>query len=201
VKQLLLPFKRFRVPQRHIDLLAIANAADYGDDKHRWFYPFKTRFLREHALSDGYDLQTIIDRCWCGDGIFRGIEGTRPEHAWEQCFKCMGTGIYRERRITLERWSLNGHVFHEPKGPELGSIDYKCTFNGYITHSNHRNINPRDGRRAMLKLMLRYEPASWWRYRRAQWWFARVRWLERIGCKLYRLKCRWLPEKEMEVPF
>lgn len=154
--QTVLPFKNLRVPDKHIQWLAQANAADYYERK-LWFYPFKTRFLRRHAITDGLDLQTIVIKCWCGDGIWRGMDDTLPQHLWQRCHKCSGTGIYLTKHIVLIRWLIKGLIFHEPSNLILhpSGNEYRNTFDGRIQHPP---VDPKVGRRAMERLMLRYEP-------------------------------------------
>lgn len=155
-----LPFKHLTVPDRHVKLLATANAADYPERKY-WFYPFKTRFCRAHALPDGLDLQVITIKCYCGDGIFRGIDYDRPMAFWERCHRCGGTGIYLVKNIVLIRWLVNGHLFHEPSRLILHTehLDYRERFEGLIKHAA---VDPKSGRRAMESLMLRYEPRTFY---------------------------------------
>ncbi len=136
--QPILPFPHLKVPSRVASWLALANAGEYPNKKF-WFYPFKTRFLKAHGISDGLDLQVITVKCWCGDGIFRGRDdmGQLPEHLWETCHKCSGTGIYM------------AYV--------AGRDVYKQKFEGLIQHE------PVDGKaatRAMERLLLRYEPET-----------------------------------------
>lgn len=179
-----LPFERFTVPGRHIEWMMLANAGKFSEKK-IWFYPFKTRFMREHALPDGFDLQIITLKCWCGDGIWRGIDNQIPERFWEQCGKCGGTGIYLKKRVPLIRWLLNGHLFHEPMQEfSEPTRNYRNEFQGLI---QHEEVPERAARRAMEKLMLRYEPdlfhrlwvARWrewkyWKVQKVKWQFAHV---------------------------
>lgn len=151
-------------PARHLEWLASANAAEYPAKKYT-FYPLKSRLLRRFAMPDGFDLQTIVLKCWCGDGIFRGVDGELPRHCWSYCHKCNGTGVYMRRKIVLARWLVGGRIFHEPM-PDLEhripSMDFRERIAGRITHAAAPSAEA--GRRAMLRLMLRYEPARWWRF-------------------------------------
>lgn len=146
------------MPAKHIEWLRVANAGDFSDKK-PWFYPFKTRFCRAHALPDGYDLQVITLKCWCGDGIWRGSEYTLPERFWERCHKCGGTGIYLKKNILLIRLLLRDLVFHEPSQlvTYREGFEYKNRFEGLIKHPPS---DPKAARRAMERLMLRYEPET-----------------------------------------
>ena len=169
MNQLPLPFKNLNVPARHVEWLRVANAGNYLEKKF-WFYPFKTRFLRTHALPDGFDLQIITLKCWCGDGIFRGMDYDRPERFWEPCAKCSGTGIYLKKRIPLIRWWLNGHLFHEPSQLVAGGsgMEYHTTFDGFITHPAPAG-GDNAARRAMERLFLRYEPGRFYDLWLARW--------------------------------
>ena len=169
-----------------MEWLTLANAGKYSEKK-PWFYPFKTRFLRNHALPDGFDLQIITLQCWCGDGIFRGVDDMRPEIFWEPCMRCGGTGIYLKKRVPLIRWLVNGHLFHEPSQEfsEPKDREYKNTFHGLIRHAE---VPERAARRAMEKLMLRHEPdlfyqlwlsrwRNWkyWKVQKIKWQIAHVK--------------------------
>lgn len=160
--QLILPNIRPRVTERCIEWLWLANAGQYAEKKF-WFYPFKTRFLRRHAITDGLDLQTIVKKCWCGDGIFRGVDHTAPRHFWETCNRCNGTGIYETHRVVLIRWSLGGKIFHEPSSLITWSrrAEYKEQFEGLIKHPP---VNNAAARRSFLRLLFRYEPNTLIRY-------------------------------------
>lgn len=155
------------VPQRHVEWLRIANAAEFNG-KHFWFYPFKKRFLRAHAISDGLDLQIIVDKCWCGDGIWRGVEFSRPSQYWEICWKCNGTGVYRKRKVVLIRWLLNDTIFHEPSSllEYQPHFEYRTTHKGLIKHGD---VPVGAGMRAFEKLLLRYEPVTFYRLFRERW--------------------------------
>lgn len=92
----LLLFRHLQVPAKHLEWFRLANAGDYNDRK-TWFYPFKSRFLYTHALPDGFDVQVIVRKCYCGDGIFRGIDRDRPRCFWEMCHRCNGSGIHDKK--------------------------------------------------------------------------------------------------------
>lgn len=160
--QLHLPFPDWsKIPAHHVEWLAHANAGTYSLKKYA-FYPFKTRFLKKYARPAGNDLQVIVRKCYCGDGIFRGIEWSRPAHLWETCWRCRGTKIYRTDRILLSRWELHGHIFHCPEGTVLRAPDGIVeTIHGLVKHEqtvpNHIAI------RCFRRLLLRYEPLTLWK--------------------------------------
>lgn len=159
--QLPLPFADWqRIPARHVDWFALANAASY-ELKHSHFYPFKNRFLKRFAAPAGCDLQVIVKRCWCGDGIWRGSYHTLPEHLWEPCFRCSGTGVYETVHIVLSRWDLGGRIFHCPEhrvDDEEGY--YQEIIRGLIVHECPAPA--RHAERAFFRLLLRYEPLTLW---------------------------------------
>ena len=102
----------------------------------RMFYDFKTKFLKEHTLHDGYDLQKITKTCWtCG--------GSGTHWTEDICWSCDGTGIYENVNVALSRYVLNGNVFHVPVGriyQGTVSVNGKInicireTINGLIKH-------------------------------------------------------------------
>lgn len=164
--QLLLPFTNLQVTDQHLAWLRLANAADYPERKH-WFYPFKSRWLRAHAVSDGFDLQTIEKKCWCGDGIWRGVDDDLPRNLWRPCCKCAGTGIYLRKEIVLARWLVRDAVFHTPtEYRRIYGPGYHATFAGLIQHDP---VSSRSGQRAMDRLFLRYEPTTFFRLWQARW--------------------------------
>ena len=171
-----LPFPHFRpIPATHARWFHYANAAEYGQDKEYWFYPFKSRFLARRAIPDGLDMQRIKRRCRCGDGIFRGRDHTAPECYWQVCWHCSGTSIYRTDRVLLARWILNGTVYHCPVRRLEPGEDYvlpiRDTIDGLV---NHTHIPSHVGRACMSRLLLRYEPREWLRWQRwriHQWWY------------------------------
>ena len=155
--QAILNFKNLTLPAKHIEWLALANAGDYLEKK-SVFYPFKSRFCRSHGVADGQDLQVITLKCWCGDGIFRGIDNDRPRAFWEPCHKCGGTGIYLKKNIILIRWLVGGHLFHEPSTFAYHeNTPVKERFDGLI---RHKEVDPKVARRCMERLLLRYEPET-----------------------------------------
>lgn len=172
--QIPLPFREFRpLPGLHALWFHYANAADYGDDKKYWFYPFKNRLLMSRALPDGIDLQIIKRRCYCGDGIFRGRDHTAPEHYWQVCWRCEGTGIHRTDRVLLARYDLGGTIYHKPwrrleEGEEWPFATHE-TLTGFV---KHEHIPAHLGRLCFSRLLLRYEPREWLRwqkFRLRQW--------------------------------
>lgn len=169
-----LPFQHLRVPDSHLRWFRAANAGDYYEK--RWlFYPFKQRFLHAHAITDGFDLQTIVKKCWCGDGIWRGRDDDLPKHLHQICFKCHGTAIYETKRIVLVRWLLNGTVFHTPSDKSFETwpkdTHFKNRFDGLITHSDIAGgaATSAAARRAMERLLLRYEPQEFLKLWQTRW--------------------------------
>lgn len=201
--QPVLPFKNLRVPDAHVRWLQTANAGDYYEK--RWlFYPFKARFLRAHAVTDGFDLQTIVKKCWCGDGIWRGRDDDLPEHLWRTCEKCAGTGTYDTKRIVLERWLINDLIFHVPS--ELSHvhfvakrIPFKNQFSGLITHAE---VPSDQARRSMERLLLRYDREEFLKLWQKRWrdWASMKR--AKINFRIRQVKeLLRLAEKLPDVPF
>lgn len=194
-----LPFEHLSVPARHVGWLQLANAGDYPERKW-WFYPFKTRFCRSHGLPDGLDLQVITLKCYCGDGIFRGIDYDRPKAFWEPCHRCSGTGIYLVKNIVLIRWLIGRTIFHEPSRLILHSqhLDYRERFEGLIKHPP---VDPKSSRRAMEKLMLRYEPKTFYQLWMNRWRQMRDNASMQIGWRIRHVKALLNVRGEEDVPF
>lgn len=195
----ILPFVP-EMPSKHRRWLALANAAKYRG-KNAVFYPLKTRLLKRFAVRVGNDKQVIKLKCYCGDGIWRGIEGTAPSQYWETCRKCDGTGIYSTRKILLSRWQMRtGEVFHcyEGNWPLGRHVDAVETIHGVVKHDP---VDEKVGQRAFLRLLIRYEPQEWWNYHIRNWedW---------MGCfgrrnrfRMRRMIALITPNREEEVPF
>lgn len=178
MSQLLLPFQRFRVSAADVQCLQLANAASYARRKY-WFYPFKSAFLAAHGLPDGFDVQILTLRCWCGDGIWRGYYDTVPRRYWETCYRCNGTGIYDIKRVKLHRWLLGDRLFHEPNGlvTEAEVPAAREVITGRIQHSF---VSSTDGERAFAALL--------WRHDRPQFWMLMRAWRQEL---IARLKQAW----------
>lgn len=200
-----LPFTHLLVPMQHVHYLRWANGGNYRE-KEEWFYPFKWRFLQKHALPDGVDLQIIKQKCWCGDGVFRGIDHDLPRVHWDACWKCNGSGVYRVKKIVLLRWRLRGVLFHVPSSSidaDLPALKFHETITGLVTHSGYgRSLS----RHAFFKLLWLYERNTLWRMLHEQWvnW---ADWREReLRWKWQKLRYRlrdyfWPDDREDDIPF
>lgn len=200
-----LPVAHLRVPMQHVHYLRWANGGNYRG-KEEWFYPFKWRFLEKHALPDGCDLQVIKQKCWCGDGIFRGVDYDLPRIHWDICWKCNGTGVYRTKKIVLQRWLLCGVLFHVPSNSlqaDFGWLEFKETITGLVTHSGYgRSL----ARHAFCKLLWIYEPDTLWRMLREQWVNGLDRRERNLRRKWEKMRYQirdyfWPDDSEDEVPF
>lgn len=186
-----------------LKLFEQANAGEYWE-KHAWFYPFKSEYLKKHARADGVDLQIIEDKCWCGNGMWKGnFYPGLPKSQWMPCFKCEGTGIYRRRKILLARWNLNGILFHEPTtlNPDLKGNIIQETIHGVIQHSGVSNSQ---GRRALFLLFFfcdrqRFIALSRLRWR--NWWRKKIARVKLSVKHLYWKMKKWNVGEEDDVPF
>jgi hypothetical protein len=113
------------------------------------FYALKDRLLQRYGTYSGEDIQQIIDPCWGSHED--GCSGST-------CTRCGGTGIWRERRIRLSRWSLAGRVFHRPDGP--ASPRQPATITGRIVHAG---VTRAAAFEALLWLSLLYDRSLLWR--------------------------------------
>lgn len=170
----LLLFPQHRLPERHRHWFRLANAGDYPH-KFLIFSPFKARFLRQHALPDGYDLQNIEQCCnRCDHGTWMGRDFDLPKHLWQPCNRCDGTGIYRVKHIVLQRWQLGPDLYHLPTNlhhynddaATLINPSYRSTITGRIQHAT---VEPRDASRALLYLLALYDRPTLMHYARHRW--------------------------------
>lgn len=133
-----------------------ANAApDYYYTKQRLFYPLKDQLLHQYGKFIGWDTQRIRLICNRCDGAGRF-------HYWyddggETCWKCGGTGTYKYAFHLLERWILWGSIYHRPtiiqRVNQLGVFHHH-----YKGHLKHGDINPFQGERALMMLLLLFRP-------------------------------------------
>ena len=171
------------------------------------FYRFKSRMLQRFGTMVGYDEQTIQKICWSCDGS--GVH-------WRggQCFSCAGTGIYGTRTHYLQRWEMQGDVYHIPVyffgeiPEEFRKAGPVQEFEGLI-HQSPSNDQQRAGDRAFLRLLLRYEPMEFYRVIVSRIQGRSNRYRVKLLWKLMRLRERielWpiFPRKQQvhdEVPF
>lgn len=117
------------IPEKDFKLFKALNS--YGHWFHQGkFYELKTKILKQHGKFDGYDRQeikTICNSCG-GTGVF--VSGWKPK---ELCWGCMGAKIYETKYICLERYLLNGEIFHNPIGREYSNgIFQKESYGAYF---------------------------------------------------------------------
>ena len=148
--QLLLPIKRWDLPERHFRWFVLANSGAYS--LKQTFYRLKANLLVEYGVQDGSDLQVIEKRCHACGG-----SGIWSCGSWnsEECYDCDGTGIYDTRRVHLQRWLLNGRIFHCPDGLKRADVAYRTTFTGLVTHDY---VPASSARKAALRLLGIYRP-------------------------------------------
>lgn len=134
----------------------IANSAAYlyKDD---YFYPLKHRLLQEYGFYDGWDLQTITHFCWRCEGS--GIDPYLGDDD-ESCERCGGDGIWSQRKHYLLRWILGDRLYHVPTNAVQSGLPKK-SFLGKLHHDSRWSAS--EGERAMMWLLLRYEPQTWLR--------------------------------------
>lgn len=120
-------------------LLPVANAyAAQAPNREfkRLIYACKSALLSRAAVKDGYDLQVIPAKiCFRCDGT--GLQDLPYfDEEERKCPWCLGTGNYiEEKRIYLQRFSVNGRTYHCPTDKPEG--ERKEIVNGYILHKIH----------------------------------------------------------------
>lgn len=109
-------------------------------DARERFYALKREILLNHGHAAGYDIQRIQKTCWrCdGTGVVQLGSGYPFGHGGEQdyCQKCLGTGIFQDRWILLNRYSVAGLIFHCPAGDFVPN-GTAPTIKGLIEHTPH----------------------------------------------------------------
>jgi hypothetical protein len=174
-----------------------ANAGSYADKS--LFYEFKKRFLKRFGDEDGWDSQTIQRECWTCDGSGEYAPGV-------ECRKCSGSGTYDQSHYWLRRYKLTDGlvelVFHIPESPIWPERPKAVEFlTGRVQHAP---IPEGVARRCFLRLLLRYEPATFYRWVME---LAKYRIVTRPRFKLYfclirlRNKLDLFPANQDETPF
>lgn len=112
-------------------------------EQKRTFYILKDAILNEFGQIDGYDLQHIKKKCWnCdGDGIFKRygwFDGKWVIVDRERCRSCI-KGVYAEYTVPLQRYILNGGIFHKPVTTATG--EYKGKIEGLVRHTTIADFN------------------------------------------------------------
>lgn len=92
----------------------------------RSFYAAKNFILRAFARPIDRDIQRIDDQCFRCYGTGRLFGG--------DCAKCLGTGVYRSRRIWLDAFEFRGFRFHIPMPAVAIAEHVKPTIVGRIKH-------------------------------------------------------------------
>lgn len=120
------------------------------------FYALKDRLLRRWGTRGGYDVQHIVHWCYACEG--------RPTRGRNRCWKCGGTGIFREFWVVLERWELAGYPFHRPVSrlsyrPDLADQPTTGKIEGRIEHRHYPYYLSRE---ASYWLALVYDRPLFW---------------------------------------
>ena len=107
------------IPEAHMKAFIVCNSSPT-----QTFYLLKDKILTKYGHRNDYDLQIIKQTCnSCdGTGIFKSDWKPR-----ESCWSCGGDGVFRRKKIILERWLLNGNLFHKPLGLLGGVLTPKVT--------------------------------------------------------------------------
>jgi hypothetical protein len=109
-----------QIPQWLADYFNMANAGKYKY-KAEFYANIKGLVLNIHGVFDGYDLQIIEKACWScdGTGIYKMYQYKNNKRYLldkRDCYHCIN-GIYHTRRQPLERYLLNGVIYHIPVSP------------------------------------------------------------------------------------
>jgi hypothetical protein len=112
------------IPAAHFYAFKVCNAMSNNHRKQQ-FYRLKNSILAKYAHPNDYDIQHVEKKCHTcyGSGMY-----------WKDdiCRNCNGTGIWANKKVVLQRYILNGQVFHQPKGELTYNGDIKI-FDGYDT--------------------------------------------------------------------
>ena len=114
----------------HVLWLANSEASHAGEWKHSFYFVKDTILERYGERLPDCDYQEITHSCRsCYKGIWhRG--------SWNEdvCWRCGGTGVYRQFWVRLERWKLGNYMFHRPCG-RLEEKPETVTITGKVAHA------------------------------------------------------------------
>jgi len=142
-----------------------ANAGTYKG-KNLFYSLIKGRVLDKHAQKAGFDLQIIEHKCWScsGTGVYKHYYyefGQRYLSSSKPCYNCKD-GIYRTVKIVLQRYILNGVVYHVPRPDILTeSIIPVSIVTGIIEHDK---TDPDKAFKAFLIVFWKYAPDDFRNY-------------------------------------
>lgn len=162
------------------------------------FYELKNKLLKQFGRANGYDLQVIERECNAchGTGIY-----TRGGYQVAQCNRC-DDGRYETVKVLLERWVMNGELFHNPVG-RVGMVRAQHvteTIKGLVEHTPP-DINPDF---AHFCLLYKYDMTGFLdRQRRLAKIVDRKRWGEcaRGSDNFFQTLQRYYYVREDELPF
>ncbi|HRG38021.1 MAG TPA: hypothetical protein PK289_05785 [Bacteroidia bacterium] len=143
------------IPEAHMKAFIICNSSPT-----QTFYLLKDKILTKYGHRNDYDLQIIKKTCNSCNGTGKFKCNWKPT---ETCWSCLGDGIYMKKQIILERWILNGNLFHKPLGHFFKlPVDtvIKNKIYGYIRH------DPKEGNSqyCLYYLMWNYDRDMFWKY-------------------------------------
>lgn len=136
-----------------------ANAGNYAY-KQLFYTDVKHRVLREYGEFAGHDKQVIERKCWSchGTGVYKKYwyEGLyRILLSSEKCWNC-NDGIYSCVTYYLERWVLNGKLYHIPV-MDSGVFPYVNELKGVI---KHEPVDNKEALKSFLVLLFYYNRKS-----------------------------------------
>lgn len=157
------------IPEAHMKAFVVCNSSPT-----QIFYKLKDKILTKFGHENDFDLQVIKQTCWSCEGTGKFKSDWKPI---EICWSCGGDGVFRTKKIVLERWLLNGHLFHKPLGELSGNLVVKYDpfehprsisfsgvirneIQGYIRHDKMEG-NPQY---CLYYLMWHYDRDMFWRY-------------------------------------
>jgi len=96
------------------------------------FFNLKERLLKKYGCEQGFDVQHIVKDCHsCNNGMFYKYW----EECYVSCYNCLGTGVYANYWVRLDKYCVGEYKFHLPNGrsdKEIVGGD-KVVY-GYIRH-------------------------------------------------------------------
>lgn len=146
---------KLHIPQWLADYFHQANAGEY-EYKSSFYTDIKPIVLGDYGVFSGYDLQIIEKKCRSchGTGQYKHYHyenGRRYVLRTEPCYNCTD-GIYYTAKVSLERYILNGKLYHMPCDAPVNA-PVVSVIRGIV---KHEWVAPQQAIRAYYILLWRY---------------------------------------------
>lgn len=174
--------------------LKICNTSNF-----KWkqnFYKLKLKLIERFGKKDGYDMQEIIHKCNC---CTNGIYVNHSTGKEDLCHHCDGTGQFRIQYWKLNRFLINGELFHLPEYCTLNTMikGYRFLIRGRIKHEAIKG-NPYI---SYLILLYKYDKETFKKLIQGKLFQIKVRITNNLEQKCRIIKRYFQKETQDDLPF